>query len=405
MAGNACEHGVVKKSLVPTSLIFKKKRYHGCLICISGIVSERYTDPSRKLPRYSSDFLGFIKFRSTGERNFCANLLMVLKHLEETDLLSAEGRQRVLMRVMRAFSMATIEAGSTNIPREGATTDAAVDKLDASRVLLELATALPVPYWAGLAQHSQNLDSHNLFAATSRRAQYLWGQLLKYVEAEMKLPRPLEPTLFVGTRVEAQFAGRRAFFGATVLKVHPPKPGDAHEGPEGAYFDLKYDSTFKQTASAKPTSSTQRSGSGGQGGQRSQNNSSSSSSVLDNGEVECRVPLALLRLEEPIPPSTPREDALLRMVAHLQRLLRLGTERPCELLHHREHYLPPVASVLARDPDSGQTALPQIAPGSGGAVMWARRKPVPVRGLFDVNRTDSLVYRGKYGWPSTDDSF
>ena len=137
MAGNACEHGVVKKSLVPTSLIFKKKRYHGCLICISGIVSERYTDPSRKLPRYSSDFLGFIKFRSTGERNFCANLLMVLKHLEETDLLSAEGRQRVLMRVMRAFSMATIEAGSTNIPREGATTDAAVDKLDASRVLLE----------------------------------------------------------------------------------------------------------------------------------------------------------------------------------------------------------------------------------------------------------------------------
>ena len=135
---------------------------------------------------------------------------------------------------------------------------------------------------------------------------------------------------------------------------------------------------------------------------KSNNNSSS---VLDNGEVEYRVPLALLRLAEPIPPSTPREDTLLRMVAHLQRLLRLGTERPCELLHHREHYLPPVASVLARDPDSGQTALPQIAPGSGGAVLWARRKPVPVRGLFDVNRTDSFVYRGKYGWPSTDDSF
>jgi hypothetical protein len=320
--------------------------------------------------------------------------------------------------------MATIAAGSSNGARDGAPTDAAVDKVGASRALLELATALPAAYWAGLAQHLHNLDAHNLFAVTSRRAHHLWGQLLAFAAAELQLPRPLEPKLFVGTRVEAQFAGRRAYFGATVLRVHPPRPGDAHDGPEGAYFDLKYDSTFKQAAEPKPApkatpDSRGASGGGAGGGANSSrgfsgarapagasSNKASSSSVLDNGEVEFRVPLALLRAEAPSPPATPREDALLRVVAHLQRLLRLGTERPCELLHHRAHYLPPVAAgPLAPDPDTGRTSLPSIAPMSGGAVLWARRKPVAVRGLFDVNRTDGLLYRGKYGWPSTDDAY
>jgi len=58
---------------VPTALIFKKKRYHGCSICISGVVSERYTDPTRKLPRDSSDMFGFIKFRSNIERDMLAS--------------------------------------------------------------------------------------------------------------------------------------------------------------------------------------------------------------------------------------------------------------------------------------------------------------------------------------------
>lgn len=41
------DHSHSQHSNVPSSMIFQKKRYHGCLVCISGVVSERYTDPSR----------------------------------------------------------------------------------------------------------------------------------------------------------------------------------------------------------------------------------------------------------------------------------------------------------------------------------------------------------------------
>ena len=96
-------------------------------------------------------------------------------------------------------------------------------------------------------------------------------------------------------------------------------------------------------------------------------------------------------------PRTPREDELLRVTAHLKKVLRLGTERPVELLHHRRHYLPPVAALA-----------PPVAaamPPSGGAVLWRQQAPVAHRGLFDVNRSDGLVYGGAYGWPNRDDSY
>ena len=141
---DVCEHGV-KKFNAPSALTFKKKRYHGCLICISGVVSERYTDPSRKLPRSSTDFLAFVKFRSNVERDFLANLLMLMKVLEENGLLGSDGRQRAMLELMRIFGMKDIKAGSTLVrPLD---TAAGVDRVALARVALELATALPVTYW------------------------------------------------------------------------------------------------------------------------------------------------------------------------------------------------------------------------------------------------------------------
>jgi hypothetical protein len=213
-----------------------------------------------------------------------------------------------------------------------------------------------------------NLD---LFEENSEQVLFLWQRLLRYLEGELKHREAEAVVIEVGTRLEARFAGRQAYFPATVLKVHG----------SGTFFDLKYDSTYSQTTRSSK----------GDGGVLNRREAGFSSSLLDNGEHELRVPFALLRTY-PEPPRTPREDGLLRVIARLQWTLRLGIERPVELAHYRRHYMPPIAPCIT----------PTFEPGST-AVYWAKQEIVPVRGLFDVNRTDSLVFMGKYGEPDTND--
>ena len=75
-----------KKSMAPSSKVtstpsaatFQNRRYFGCQLCISGLVSERHYDPRRKLPRNSSDYLAFIKMRSDVERHFMKNIFILL---------------------------------------------------------------------------------------------------------------------------------------------------------------------------------------------------------------------------------------------------------------------------------------------------------------------------------------
>jgi hypothetical protein len=325
--------------------------------------------------------LAFIKFRSNVERDFFASLLILIKHLEENGLLSADGRQQAIIEIMRVFSMKNIEAGSSNTrPTE---TDASVDVVGCARLVLEIAVALPTHYWAGLGQHQACLND-NLFDPASEPAHSLWRKTLAYLEAELTKPRSTERIIEVGTRLEAQFGGRRAFFPATVIHVH--------EG--GNFFDLKYDSTFAQSNKAaganKGGTGVGRSGGGGGGGggvNNSVKDAGFSSSVLDNGEIERRVPLSLIR-RFPETPRSPREDELMRVINHLKRILRLGIERPVELMHHRRHYMPSIKP----------TYVPEMPPGTS-AVLWMKEQPVRVRGLFDVNRTDSLLFNGEFGWP------
>eukprot|EP00614_Pseudopedinella_elastica_P005634 CAMPEP_0172609152 /NCGR_PEP_ID=MMETSP1068-20121228/29178_1 /TAXON_ID=35684 /ORGANISM="Pseudopedinella elastica, Strain CCMP716" /LENGTH=277 /DNA_ID=CAMNT_0013412611 /DNA_START=12 /DNA_END=845 /DNA_ORIENTATION=- len=275
--------------------------------------------------------------------------------------------------------MPQIEAGSSLAARP-ADTDPGVHKEGVAKLCLELALALPGTYWAGLGQHQAGLEP-GAFASTSSKVHELWAKVVRYLEAELRKPRDAHVAIEAGTRVEARWAGRKAWFPATVTLVH---------GDEEA-FDLKYDSTFARSnagkANKKAAKSDGRAASAG-----------FSSRLLDNGEVERLVPRQLVRTF-PETPRTPREDGLLRVTAHLRRVLRLGTERPVELAHHRRHYMPPVQEVMKA------SELPEALRRGGGAVLWQKQKLVPVQGLMDVNRTKSLVYRGKYGWPDRDDSF
>ena len=386
----------------PSGTVFQKKRYHGCSICISGVVSERYTDPSRILPRDSTDMLAFIKFRSVIERDFLSNFLMLLKHLEEIKLLSPTGRQKAFVDTMEVFQMSETKAGCT-IHGAPPDTDEAVNRVALARVVLEVCLALPAVYWSSLGQHQACLGP-SLFDAASRKAHRLWCEVLYYLERELHKPRDDSVKIVPGMRLEARFAGRRAFFAATVLAVHP---ASAAAGEKEESYDLKYDSSFQRAAAAKARANGATGdvtalslnlagggGAGSPGGGGSRGGGTFQSSLLDDGEVERRVPWSLVRLF-PEPPVTAREDHLLRVSAHLKRVLRLGTERPVELGHFRPHYMPPLAPHVMPDP---------IVPGSGGASMWLARKPAAVRGLYDVNRTQSFVFRGKYGWPRTDDS-
>jgi hypothetical protein len=316
-----------------------------------------------------------VKFRSLKERDFMVNILTIIKHLEENELLGHDGRQRIVSELMKRFNMANVEIGSS-LAKKAAETDESVDKVGVARILLELAIGLPTTYWATLAQHQACLSTDS-FSLSSSRMHKLWRLLLEFVDFELKKPRDNTPKVVVGTRVEARFKGRKAYFPATVIYVHP-----------GATFvDLKYDSTFARSNS-KAASKQRSAGSGTAAGSSSSSSSkdlSFSSSVLDDGETEYCVSMDLCNIF-PESPRTPREDSLLRVVAHLQRLLRLGTERPVELQHHRRHFLPPVPPPASSMIPNGQTA-----------VLWRKSMPVAVRGLFDVNRDNSLVFGGKYG--------
>lgn len=364
-----------KRSLVPSSMTFQAKKYHGCLICISGVLSERYTDPSRKLARFSSDWLAFVKFRSNQERDFVVHALLLLHHLEESKVLGSDGRQRVLYQLMHVLGMSEIDAKSTLAARP-TTTDAAVDKLGLARVVLELAMALPTTYWAGLSQH-QHCLTQGMLDVAGHKAHALWGELLDFVEQELAEAEPEVDVIGVGRRLEARFAGRSAYFPATVLRVHPG----------GKAFDLKYDSSY---ARAHARRSRQKSLTTTQA-EEGEKEEAFVSQLLDDGETELGVPLALVRTF-PEPPRTPREAGLKRVALHLRALLRLSVERPVLLLHHREHFLPPLVPPPPAEIPSGMTS-----------VLWMKEEIAPIRGLYDVNRNDGLLFRGKYGVPDVDD--
>ena len=244
-----------------------------------------------------------------------------------------------------------------------------------AQAVLEVCLCLPTTYWAGLAQHQASL-SPSMFEVQSLAAHRLWRKVMVYLEAELSKPRDDSVKIVAGMRLEARFAGRKAYFGATVLRVHE----------DNKHLDLKYDSSFARAKAAR----SQGQGGGGGGGDKVP---AFTSSLLDDGEIEKGVPLSLTRLY-PKTPRTPREDHLLRVVSHLRKVLRLGTERAVELAHHRRHFLPKLDDHI----------VPRIAPGEG-ATLWMAQKPCAVRGLYDINRADSFVHGGRYGWPPTDDSF